>query len=68
MGSPSLRRGGGSPPQPGALNEFGLEDGPTKEIFHVLDGGIVQGRPAYYFTTGTYAGPWLPMARGIGVA
>lgn len=30
--------------------------------------GIVQGRPAYYFTTGTYAGYWLPMASGITVS
>ena len=26
---------------------------------------IVQGRPAYYFAVGTYAGYWLPMQRGV---
>lgn len=30
--------------------------------------GTTLGRYSYYFTTGTYAGYWLPMAPGIGVA
>ena len=30
--------------------------------------GTTLGRYSYYFTTGTYAGYWLPMAPGIGAA
>jgi hypothetical protein len=30
--------------------------------------GTALGRYSYYFTTGTYAGYWLPMVPGIGVA
>jgi hypothetical protein len=56
------------------LNSAGVIAGHKTVTFHQASSapstvsGIVQARPAYYFTVGTYAGLWLPMARGITVA
>ncbi len=56
------------------LNASGVIAGRRTVRFHVRSSapsavsGVVWARPSYYFTRGTYAGYWLPMARGISVA
>ena len=56
------------------FNAAGVMSGRKTVRFHTRSSapsavsGTTLGRYSYYFTTGTYAGYWLPMAPGIGVA
>jgi hypothetical protein len=56
------------------FNAAGEQSGRKTVRFHTASSapsavsGTVLGRYSYYFTTGTYAGYWLPMVPGIGVA
>jgi hypothetical protein len=55
------------------LDTTGDVAGNKTVTFHTSSGaptavsGIVQGRQAYYFEAGTYAGYWLPMVHGISI-